>query len=58
MKSLIAKNLEAVYKDINAIEINENDSFKTSMDKFYKVMRKYGIKQGTWSGNGRCISTA
>lgn len=49
--------LEDVYKDIHAIKIDINDSFKTSLDKFYEVMRKHGICQGTWVGNGRQCNT-
>lgn len=57
-RSEFVKNLDAIYKDLLAIKINQTDSFKSSMDKFYAVMRKWGICQGTWSGNGRAIATA
>lgn len=57
MKPKKIKNLASVYKDIIAIKIGHKDSFKTSLNKFYGVMRKHGIKQGTWCDNGsRLIS--
>lgn len=53
------KNLDKIYKDIIAIEVNLDDSFKTLLSKFYAVMRKWGIKQGTWtSHNSRLINNA
>lgn len=52
MKPDFNKDLNAIYKDILGIKIEINDSFQTSLDKFYKVMRKWGIKQGTWNENG------
>lgn len=52
------KNLENIYKDILGIKIKVTDSFQSSLDKFYKVMRKWGIKQGTWSENGRTACNA
>jgi len=53
-----ATHIGNVYNDIQAIEFDINDSFKMLMDKFYVVMRKHGICQGTWneSGTGRCVS--
>lgn len=51
-KSDFAKNLDAIFKDIIDIKIDANDSFKSSMDKFYAVMRKWGICQGTWTEHG------
>lgn len=42
-----------VYNDINAIHIDSNDSFDTLLNKFYDVMTKWGICQGTWCENGR-----
>lgn len=46
------KNLAKINKDIMAIKISHNDSFKTMMNKFYAVMRKWKICQGTWTENG------
>lgn len=50
----LSKNLDAIYRDIIGIEVKITDSFETLLNKFYEVMRKWGIKQGTWSeeGNG------
>lgn len=57
-KTDFTKNINNIYNDIIEIEIDENDSFKTSLNKFYDVMRKWGICQGNWSGNGRTCCTA
>jgi hypothetical protein len=57
-KSDFANNLDEIYRDLLNIKIDANDSFKSSMDKFYEVMRKWGICQGTWSENGRAICNA
>jgi hypothetical protein len=58
-KSEFVKNLDEIYRDLLAIKIDANDSFKSSMDKFYDVMRKWGICQGTWTENGsRFVNTA
>ena len=57
-KKEIASNLGKIYEDILSIKIDMNDSFKSSMDKFYNVMRKWGVCQGTWSENGRTVNNA
>lgn len=57
-KTDFSNNLSSIYKDLLAIKISENDTFKSSMDKFYQVMRKWHICQGTWSENGRLCNTA
>jgi hypothetical protein len=57
-QSKFVKNLDAIYRDILNIKIDENDSFKLTMDKFYAIMRKWGICQGNWSENGRTCNTA
>ena len=57
-KSEVAINLEIVYKDINSIKIDSKDSFETTLNKFYEVMRKHGICQGVWSENGRTVCNA
>lgn len=50
----IRKNLAEIYKDLQDIKIEPTDSFQSSLDKFYSVMRKWGVKQGTWTkGGGR-----
>ena len=56
-KPQICKDIAAVYKDVNSIKVNINDSFKDLLEKFYKVMRKHGIKQGTWTENGSRLSS-
>lgn len=57
-KSDFVKNLDEIYQEIMNIKIDANDSFKSMMDKFYSVMRKWGICQGTWSENGRVCNNA
>ena len=42
-KSDFANNLDEIYRDLLNIKIDANDSFKSSMDKFYEGMRKWGI---------------
>lgn len=51
-KSNKSLDLGKVYQDIMSINITGNDSFKSSLDKFYEVMRKHGICQGEWTENG------
>lgn len=55
-KNELAQNLGDLYKDIHAIKINKTDSFNTLVKKFYLVMEKHGICQGTWSENGRTFA--
>lgn len=57
-KPKISQNLQAIYNDINSIKIDIKDSFLSCMQKFYAVMRKWGIKQGTWTKNGRSVCSA
>lgn len=58
-KSQFGKNLEEVYSDLMDIKIDHKDSFETSMNKFYEVMRKHGICQGQYNENGnRSMITA
>lgn len=57
-KNDVSINLGEVYQDILAIKIDINDSFKSMMDKFYEVMRKWKICQGNWTENGRTCNTA
>lgn len=44
--------MDVVYRDILAISFDINDTFKSITDKFYKVMRKNKICQGTWTETG------
>lgn len=56
-KKIDIKNLGNIYKDILNIEVKVTDSFKSLLDKFYDVMRKWGIKQGIWNEfGGRSIN--
>lgn len=57
-KKETAEMLNLIYKDILSIKIKPEDSFKSSMDKFYDIMRKYGICQGTKTENGVTINNA
>jgi len=57
-KGEFAKNLDEIYRDIISIKINASDSFESMMQKFYRVMRHWGICQGTKSENGRTINNA
>lgn len=57
-KSGFVKNLNVIYKELNGIKVEENDTIKMLFDKFYDIMRKWGICQGEWNGNGRTISNA
>jgi hypothetical protein len=50
------KHMGDVYNDIYAISIDNKDSINTLLKKFYAVMDKWGICQGTWSENGRTMS--
>lgn len=47
-KSLLSK----VFLDIQELPIKNSDSFNTIRRKFYDVMRKHGIKQGTREKKG------
>src|SRR5574343_194073 len=51
------KHIGDVYKDINNIEINPEDSLNTIIERFYDVMSKWGICQGNWTENGRTVNT-
>lgn len=58
-RSDFVKNLDAIYNDIIDIKIDSKDSFETMMDKFYDVMRKWGICQGTITESGsRLVNNA
>jgi hypothetical protein len=53
------QRLDEIYCDIIHIKVKPTDSFESLLKKFYAVMRKWGIKQGTWSDNGsRCVNNA
>jgi hypothetical protein len=54
-KNVLRDHLSLMYTDIHRIKILSTDSFLTLQKKFYTVMRKHGLKQGTWSDNGRTI---
>jgi len=44
--------IRTVAKDIIGIKIEYDDSINTMRKKFFRVTRKYGIKQGTKDGKG------
>jgi len=48
--------MAVVAKDILNIKMSDDDGLKKSYRKFYKVMRKHGIKQGTKVGGGTRMS--
>lgn len=52
-KSDFIKNLDLIYQDLLSIEIKADDSFISMLNKFYDVMRKWKICQGTWSTDGK-----
>ncbi len=45
-------NLAKVFKEIQNLQIKPSDSFNSIRRKFFDVMRKYGIKQGTKTKHG------
>lgn len=45
-------NLSKVFKNIQDLQIERSDSFNSIRRKFFDVMRKYGIKQGTKTKHG------
>ncbi len=49
-------NLAKVFKDIQDLQIKPSDSFNSIRRKFFDLMRKHGIKQGTKlpSGGTEC----
>ena len=47
-KALLSK----VFSDIQDLPIKNSDSFNKIRRKFYDIMRKHGIKQGTRNRNG------
>ena len=57
-KSKFVENMEAIYKELQSIKVEENDTIKILFNKFYDVMRKWGICQGTWTANGRSVCNA
>ena len=48
-------SLAKVFLDIQEIKIKKSDSFNTMRRKFYDVMRKHGIKQGTRNKDGQLM---
>ncbi len=45
-------DIKKLAKDIIDIKIDSNLSLHMNFKKFYRVMRKYGIKEGTKTQNG------
>ena len=58
-KSQFVSKLDKLYKELYGIKMNHNDTIESLVNQFYDIMRKYGIKQGTWTGRGsRLVSNA
>lgn len=53
-----AEKIGLIYNEVNSIEIKPTDTHESSLNKFYKIMRKHGIKHGTWSEDGIGIISA
>ena len=41
------KDINKIAKDIISIKLDKSDTLEICMNKFFDVMRKYGIKEGT-----------
>lgn len=50
------KELNDVAGDIIGIKFEDSDTLQDCMNKFYDIMRKHGIKEGTPSKNGRTVA--
>ncbi|MDD5648832.1 MAG: hypothetical protein PHF86_00175 [Candidatus Nanoarchaeia archaeon] len=46
-------DIKKVAKEIVTIEFKKSDTLNDCLNKFYVIMRKYNIKQGTKTENGR-----
>ena len=55
-KTKFTKELDEVYSEIVKISLKHDDSLETITKNFYKIMKKHGICQGTWTPNGRLTS--
>lgn len=53
-----AEKIGLIYNEVNSIEIKPTDTHESSLNKFYKIMRKHGIKHGTWSEDGIGVISA
>jgi hypothetical protein len=51
----IANKIGQIVREIHAIKITGDTTLNMVLKEFYDVMRKHGIKEGTWSENGRTI---
>lgn len=49
------RKMNGIAKEIITMKLTNRDTFKTIYNRFYKIMRKYGIKQGTESKNGNSV---
>ena len=49
--------MERIARDIIHLKIEMGDTLQTTLDKYYAILRKHGIKQGIPSYNaaGECI---
>ena len=46
-------DIKKVAKEIVTLKFKKSDTLNDCLNKFYAIMRKYNIKQGTKVGNGR-----
>lgn len=52
------KQMKEIAKEIIAIKIKQKDTFQSCFNRFYKIMDKYGIKEGTpnYNKKGQLVS--
>jgi len=50
-------NIRKVAEDLIKMKLTDKMTLKQCMNKFYSVMRKYGIKQGIKTKNGRLTNS-
>src|SRR5687768_3944523 len=56
-KSDFAKQLGELFQDIRTINVTFNSTRQEQLNEFYKIMKKWGICQGTWTeGGGRSVA--
>jgi len=51
-KTKLSNDMGMIFKDILDIEITLDNSLQDMLNKFYDVMSKYSICQGTWTETG------
>jgi hypothetical protein len=55
MKSLLRCDMSAVAKEIIFMKVNDNDTIADLRNRFFDIMRKHGIKDGTKREDGSII---